>query len=36
MQLAQWQAIVRADVPTLNELMRKQGVPTLTISSEAD
>ncbi len=36
MQLAQWQAIVRADVPALNDLMRKQGVPTLAISSEAD
>ncbi len=32
-QLAQWQEIVRADVPALNELMRKQGVPTLSVAS---
>ena len=31
-QLSSWQEIVRADVPALNELMRKQGVPTLAVS----
>jgi hypothetical protein len=32
-ELAKWQEITRADVPALNDLMRKQGVPTLTIAS---
>jgi len=36
-ELAKWQEIVRADVPALNDLMRKQGVPTLAVSgSEGD
>ena len=29
-QLSQWQAIVRSDVPALNDLMRKAGVPAFT------
>ncbi len=32
-QLASWQEIVRVDVPALNDLMRKQGVPTLAVGS---
>jgi photosystem II stability/assembly factor-like uncharacterized protein len=35
MQLSQWQQIVGADVPTLNDLMRKHGVPTLAVSVES-
>ncbi len=36
-ELARWQEIVRTDVPALNDLMRKQGVPTLAVSgSEPD
>ena len=34
--LSQWQEIVRTDLPALNEMMRKQGVPTLAVASEAD
>ena len=30
-QLAQWQQIQTADVPALNALMRKNGVPALTV-----
>ena len=32
-QLAKWQEIQRADVPALNDLMRKNGVPSLTIGN---
>jgi photosystem II stability/assembly factor-like uncharacterized protein len=32
-QLARWQEIKRSDVPTLNDLMRKNGVPSLTVGS---
>jgi len=32
-QLARWQEIQRSDVPTLNELMRKNSVPSLTVGS---
>jgi hypothetical protein len=36
-ELARWQEVVRADVPALNDLMRKRGVPTLAASgSEPD
>jgi len=31
MQLAKWQEIQRTDVPALNDLMRKNGVPSLTV-----
>jgi photosystem II stability/assembly factor-like uncharacterized protein len=31
MQLAKWQEIQRTDLPALNELMRKGGVPSLTV-----
>jgi len=30
-QLSAWQEIVRVDVPALNDLMRKNGVPTLAV-----
>jgi hypothetical protein len=30
-QLAQWQQIQTTDVPALNDLMRKNGVPTLSV-----
>ena len=32
-QLSSWQEIVRVQVPALNDLMRKQGVPTLAVGS---
>ncbi len=32
-QLAQWQQIQTADVPALNDLMRKNGVPALTVGN---
>ncbi len=32
-QLARWQEIQRTDVPALNDLMRKNGVPSLTAGS---
>jgi hypothetical protein len=32
-QLASWQEIVRGDVPALNDLMRKHGVPTLAVGA---
>jgi len=32
-QLAQWQQIQSADVPALNDLMRKNGVPTLSVGT---
>ncbi len=32
-QLAKWQQIQIADVPALNDLMRKNGVPTLSVDS---
>ncbi len=32
-QLASWQEIVRVDVPALNDLMRKHGVPTLAVGA---
>jgi photosystem II stability/assembly factor-like uncharacterized protein len=32
-QLSSWQEIVRVDVPALNDLMRKHGVPTLAVST---
>ena len=32
-QLAKWQEIERTEVPALNELMRKNGVPTLTVGN---
>ncbi len=32
-QLTQWQQIQSADVPALNDLMRKNGVPTLSVDS---
>jgi photosystem II stability/assembly factor-like uncharacterized protein len=32
-QLAQWQQIQGTDVPALNDLMHKHGVPTLTVAS---
>jgi hypothetical protein len=32
-QLAMWQQIQTADVPALNGLMRKNGVPTLSIGN---
>ena len=32
-QLAKWQQIQTADVPALNDLMRKNGVPSLTVGS---
>jgi hypothetical protein len=32
-QLAQWQEIQRTDVPALNDLMRKNGVPSLTVGN---
>ena len=35
-QLSRWQEIVRVDVPALNDLMRKQGVPALTAGSSAE
>ncbi len=31
--LAQWQQIASADVPAVNDLMRKNGVPTLSVGS---
>jgi len=30
-QLAKWQEIQRTDVPALNDVMRKNGVPSLTV-----
>jgi photosystem II stability/assembly factor-like uncharacterized protein len=32
-ELAKWQEIQRAEVPGLNDLMRRQGVPTLSVSN---
>jgi hypothetical protein len=32
-QLAKWQQIQSSDVPALNDLMRKNGVPTLTVGN---
>ena len=32
-ELAKWQEIRRADVPSLNDLMRKNGVPTLSVGN---
>jgi hypothetical protein len=32
-QLAKWQEIQRTDVPALNDLMRKNGVPSLTVGN---
>ena len=32
-QLANWQEIERTDVPALNELMRKHGVPTMAVGT---
>jgi photosystem II stability/assembly factor-like uncharacterized protein len=32
-QLAKWQQVQTADVPALNDLMRKNGVPTLSVDS---
>jgi hypothetical protein len=32
-QLAKWQDIQHSDVPTLNDLMRRNGVPSLTVGS---
>jgi hypothetical protein len=32
-QLSNWQQIESAEVPALNEMMRKHGVPTLTVGS---
>jgi len=32
-QLAQWQQIQTSDVPVLNDLMRKNGVPTLSVGT---
>jgi hypothetical protein len=32
-QLAQWQQIQSSDVPALNDLMRKNGVPTLAVGN---
>ena len=32
-QLAKWQQIQSADVPALNDLMRKNGVPTLSVGT---
>ena len=32
-QLSSWQEIVRVEVPALNDLMRKHGVPTLAVGS---
>jgi photosystem II stability/assembly factor-like uncharacterized protein len=30
-QLSQWQEIVRVDIPAMNDLMRKHGVPSITV-----
>ena len=35
-ELATWQEIQRTDVPALNNLMHKQGVPTLTVGNGQD
>ncbi len=35
-QLAKWQQIQTADVPALNDLMRKNGVPTLSVGSQGE
>jgi hypothetical protein len=35
-QLAKWRDIRTADVQALNELMRKNGVPTLSVGSGQD
>ncbi len=35
-QLAKWQQIQTSDVPALNELMRKNGVPTLSVADGQD
>jgi hypothetical protein len=32
-QLSMWQHIQSTDVPALNDLMRKNGVPTLTVGT---
>ncbi len=32
-QLSNWQEIVRVEVPALNDLMRKHGVPTMAVGS---
>ena len=32
-QLAQWQQIQSTEVPALNDLMRKSGVPTLSVGN---
>ena len=32
-QLSSWQQIVSVDVPALNDMMRKHGVPTLAVGS---
>jgi hypothetical protein len=32
-QLAKWQEIQRTEVPALNDLMRKNGVPSLTVGT---
>ena len=32
-QLSSWQEIVRVEVPALNDLMRKHGVPTLAVGA---
>ncbi len=32
-QLAKWQQIQNTDVPALNDLMRKNGVPTLSVGN---